>query len=218
VSRRTLPLDDRLQAFVLEHGVREHPAQVGLREATARLPEADMQSSPEQMQLLGLLLRLIGARRVLEIGCFTGYGALSMALHLPEDGRVVTLDAERDWPEIGRPFWRDAGVAERIELRLGPAKDSLRALQEQGEVFDLAYIDADKRGYDHYYEASLALVRPGGLVALDNMLWGGRIADPAETAPQVRVLRALAAKIRDDERVDMALLPVGDGVALVRRR
>lgn len=218
MTRDTLPLDERLQAYVVEHGVREHPAQRALREATARLPEAEMQSSPEQMQLLGLLARLIGARRVLEIGCFTGYGALSLALHLPADGRVVTLDAERDWPEIGRPHWQAAGVASRIELRLGTAIESLRALQEEGQVFDLAYIDADKRSYDRYYEAALALVRPGGLIALDNMLWGGSVADPAETRPQVQVLRALAAKIRDDERVDMALLPIGDGVSVARKR
>jgi len=219
MSQRTLAMDDRLYAYLLEVGVREHASLKALREETDRLAEASMRSSPEQMQLLALMLELMDARQVLEIGCFTGYGTLAMALALPAEGRVVTLDVNDDWPAIGRRGWRDAGVEERIELREGLAEESLARLIEEGLAgrFDLAYVDADKKAYDLYYERALELVRPGGIVALDNTLYDGAVADPADRGHQVEALRALNAKIHADARVSMVLLPVGDGLTLVRR-
>jgi predicted O-methyltransferase YrrM len=169
---------------------------------------------------MALLVELIGARRVLEIGCFTGYSALAMALALPPDGRVVTLEVNAEPIEIGRRAWRAAGVAERIEVRLGLALDSLDALLEDGsaETFDLAFIDADKKSYDAYYERAFRLVRPGGLILLDNVLWGGAVADPADHARQTETLRALNAKLHRDERISLSLLPLGDGLTVARKR
>jgi O-methyltransferase len=157
---------------------------------------------------------------VLEIGCFTGYGTLAMALALPPDGRVLTLDVNPDWVELGRRAWRDAGVEAKIEVRFGLALTSLDQLIDAGRAgsFDLVFIDADKKSYDAYYERSLILTRPGGLILIDNMLWGGLVADPANTDRQTEVLRALNAKLRDDERISLALVPIGDGLALARKR
>jgi O-methyltransferase len=220
MSPRSLTLDERLQAYLLSVGVREHPAQRELRLETDRLADASMRSSTEQVQLLGLIIELMGAVRVLEIGCFTGYGTLGMALALPPHGTVTTLDVNRDWAAIGRRRWREAGVEDRIVFREGPALESLEALLAEGAAgsFDLAYIDADKKSYTAYYERALALARPGGLIALDNMLWSGAVADPDDTSRQTRALRELTAAIHADERVSMCLLPVGDGVMLARRR
>jgi predicted O-methyltransferase YrrM len=220
MTRRTLQLTDALHAWLLDSSLREPELLRRLREETARLPEADMQSAPEQVQLMALLLRLMGARRVLEIGVFTGYGTLGMALALPEGGQVVALDANEHWPAIGRQFWREARVEERIELRTGQASDLLDALLAEGQAgsFDFAYVDADKKSYDLYYERSLALLRPGGLVALDNMLWGGSVADPADQDHQTRALRALTRKIQADSRLDLSLLPIADGLMLAWKR
>lgn len=218
MSPRAPEMSDRLHDYVLRQGLREHPVLRELRLLSDGLPEASMRSSAEQMQLLGFLIELIGARRVLEIGCFTGYGALAMALALPPDGRVVTLDVNEHWPAIGRSHWERAGVADRVELRIGLALDSLDRLAAEGAAFDLAYVDADKKLYDTYYERALALVRPGGVIALDNILWGGAVADPDDDERQTEILRALTTKIRDDPRVSPVLLPVGDGVLLARKR
>lgn len=220
MSPRTLAVSDRLQDYLLEIGLREHPELRRLRQRTDAMPDGGMRSSAEQAQLLAFLIELIGARSVLEIGCFTGYGTLAMALALPPEGRVTTLDVNDDWPAIGREHWRAAGVAERIELRLGLALDSLEALLAEGAAgsFDLAYVDADKKLYDAYYERALALVRPGGIVALDNVLWRGLVADPANQDRQAATLRALNAKIHADARVTPVLLPLGDGLTLARRR
>ena len=220
VTRKTLPLTDRLHDYIVAHSVREHPAAVRLRERTAGLPDAQMQIAPEQGQFMALLVETIGARRVLEIGCFTGYSALWMALALPPDGRLITLDVNPDWVDIGRATWREAGVAERIEARLGLALESLdRLLGEFGAAsFDLAFIDADKKSYDAYYERALALVRPGGLILIDNMLWDGSVADPRDQDRQAQALRALAAKLHADERISLSLLPLADGLALARKR
>lgn len=218
MSPRAPEMSDRLHDYVLRQGLREHPVLRELRLLSDGLPEASMRSSAEQMQLLGFLIELIGARRVLEIGCFTGYGALAMALALPPDGRVVTLDVNEHWPAIGRSHWERAGVADRVELRVGLALDSLDRLAAEGAAFDLAYVDADKKLYDTYYERALALVRPGGVIALDNILWGGAVADPDDDERQTEILRALTTKIRDDPRVSPVLLPVGDGVLLARKR
>jgi predicted O-methyltransferase YrrM len=179
-----------------------------------------MQIAPEQGQFMALLVELIGARHVLEIGCFTGYSALAMALALPPDGRLITLEVNAEPIELGRRAWRAAGVEERIEVRLGLALDSLDALLNEGaaDMFDLVFIDADKKSYDAYYERALRLVRPGGLILLDNVLWGGAVADPADHERQTEALRALNAKLHRDERISLSLLPLGDGLTVARRR
>jgi predicted O-methyltransferase YrrM len=220
MSRTTLPLTDRLYEYLLANSLREHPALAQLRDETSRLPGGGMQIAPEQGQFMALLVELTGARLVLEIGCFTGYSALAMALALPADGRLVTLEANAEPIEIGRRAWRAAGVADRIEVRLGLAVDNLDQLLQEGgaESFDLAFIDADKKSYDAYYERALALVRPGGLILLDNMFWGGAVADPADDARQTIGLRALNAKLHRDERISLSLLPLGDGLTLARKR
>ena len=218
MSPRAPEMSDRLNDYVLSQGLREHPVLRELRVLTDDLPEASMRSSAEQMQLLALLIELTGAKRVLEIGCFTGYGSLAMALALPPEGLVVTLDVNEHWPAIGRRHWERAGVAGRIELRVGLAAESLEQLAAEGADFDLAYVDADKKLYDTYYERALALVRPGGIIALDNVLWSGAVADPADQDHQTLVLRTLNAKVRNDARVTSVLLPVGDGVLLTRKR
>jgi predicted O-methyltransferase YrrM len=177
-----------------------------------------MQIAPEQGGFLGLLVKMIGARRIVEVGSFTGYSALAMALALPADGRVVALDVSKPFTDIARGYWKEAGVDGKIELRLGPAQASLdRMVAEDEGSFDLVFIDADKPGYDGYYEAALKLLRPGGVIALDNMLYGG---DVAEAKPQGNAapLAALSAKIHADSRVDMALASIGDGLMLVRKR
>jgi predicted O-methyltransferase YrrM len=179
-----------------------------------------MQIGPDQAAFLALLVRLTGARRALEIGTFTGYSALAVALALPHDGALVCCDVSRDWTDIGRPFWAEAGVAARIDLRIAPAQDTLRdLLRSPGPgSFDFAFIDADKGGYDTYYEQSLGLLRPGGLLAIDNTLWSGSVADPSNDEADTRALRALNAKIHDDARVDACLVSMGDGVTLARKR
>ena len=220
MSRTTLPLSERLYAYLLAHSLREHPALKRLREETSRLPGAGMQIAPEQGQFMALLIELTGARRVLEVGCFTGYSALAMALALPPDGRLITLEANAEPIDIGRHAWDAAGVAERIEVRLGLALESLDALLEEGtaDTFDLAFIDADKKSYDAYYERALRLVRPGGLILLDNVLWGGAVADPADHERQTVALRQLNEKLHRDQRISLSLLPLGDGLTLALKR
>jgi caffeoyl-CoA O-methyltransferase len=219
MSRRSLNVDDALYAYILQTSIREHPAQTALRAATAAHPHAGMQISPEQGQFMALLVRLIGARRALEIGVFTGYSALAVALALPEDGRLLACDISRDYTRVGQPYWQQAGVAHKIELRLAPAIETLDAQLAGGaaEAFDFAFIDADKSGYDAYYERCLRLLRPGGLLAIDNTLWGGSVARPAQDA-DTAALQRLNAKLHRDERVDLSLLPIGDGLTLARKR
>ena len=219
MSQDSLGLAARVQDYIRSVGMREHPAQAALRAETDAMADGGMRSSAEQVQLLALLLELMGASRVLEIGCFTGYGTLGLALALPPHGRVVTLDVNADWAGIGRRRWREAGVERKIELRVGPALDSLDRLLAEGagESFDLAYVDADKKGYGDYCERALRLVRPGGLVALDNMLWHGAVADPAETGRQAVALRQVAVRLHGDPSLTVSLLPIGDGLMLARR-
>ena len=216
MTNRTLTMTDALVDYLREVGLREHPVLVELRSDTARLPMARMQIAPEQGAFMALLVRLTGARRILEIGTFTGYSSTAMALALPEDGRVTCLDVSREWTDRARRAWEDAGVADRVELRIGPAVESLASLD--ADAFDLAFIDADKPAYDAYYEGCLRVVRPGGLILIDNVLQGGRVAEPAEDDESVRVIRALNAKIATDARVDHVLLPLADGLTLARRR
>jgi predicted O-methyltransferase YrrM len=219
MSRRSLQIDDTLHQYIVAHSAREHPAQVALREATASHRHAGMQIAPEQGQFMALLVRLIGARRTLEIGVFTGYSALTVALALPDDGTVLACDISEEYTRIGRPFWQQAGVAHKIDLRLAPALQTLDGQLAEGAAdrFDFAFIDADKTGYDAYYERCLRLVRPGGLIAIDNTLWSGSVARPSNDADTV-ALQRLNAKLHADERIDVSLLPVGDGLTLARRR
>jgi len=221
VSRRTLALDDALYDYVIERGVREHPELAALREATRTHPRAGMQISPEQGQLMQLLIRLTGARRTIEIGVFTGYSALAVALALPDDGRILACDVSDEFTRVGRPYWERAGVAHRIELVLAPAVATLDARLAAGEAgnYDFAFIDADKSNYAAYYERCLQLLRPGGLIAIDNVLWSGRVARPADAGDaDTLALQALNRALHDDARIDLALLPIGDGLTLARKR
>ena len=220
MSSRTLTMTDALHGYLTGAVSREAPILRELREETARLPAAGMQISPEQGQFMQLLVSLLGARKTLEVGVFTGYSSLATALALPPDGRIVALDVSEEWTTVARRYWKQAGVSARIDLRIAPAITTLDALVAEGQAgtFDFAFIDADKASYDTYYERALTLVRPGGLVAIDNALWSGRVADPAENDPDTTALRALNAKLRDDGRVDFSLVPIGDGLALARKR
>jgi len=214
VSDRTIQLTDQLVEYVRRVGVREHPVLAGLREEAAARPNRSMQIGPEQGAFMALLVRLIDARRILEIGTFTGYSSTAMALALPADGRITCLDVSREWTDVARRAWADAGVADRVDLRIGPAADSLAELQD--DAFDLAFIDADKTSYDTYYEGCLRVVRPGGLILIDNVLQAGRVADPSADDDSVVAIRALNEKIAADERVDHVLLPLADGLTLAR--
>ena len=219
MSSRTLNLDSTVYQYLLSHSLREHPAQVALREATRTHPHAVMQISPEQGQFMALLVRLLGARRVIEIGVFTGYSALSVALALPEDGKLLACDISDEYTRVGVPHWQAAGVAHKIDLQLAPALATLDARLNAGEQgqYDFAFIDADKSGYDAYYERCLKLLRSGGLIAIDNTLWSGKVAAPAEDA-DTAALQALNIKLHGDERVDISMLPIGDGLTLARKR
>jgi predicted O-methyltransferase YrrM len=219
MTLRTVAVDATLFDYLLANSLREHPAQAALRDATRTMPHAGMQISPDQGQLMALLVRLMGARRTLEIGTFTGYSALSVALALPDDGRLLACDISDEYTRVGRPFWRQAGVEARIELVLGPALATLDARLAAGEAlaYDFAFIDADKTGYDAYYERCLQLVRSGGLIAIDNTLWNGAVARPAQDE-DTAALQALNAKLHHDERIDLAMLTVGDGLTLARKR
>jgi predicted O-methyltransferase YrrM len=219
MSNRTLNLDDTLYRYLLDHSLREHPVLASLREVTRLQPSAIMQISPEQGQFMALLVRLIGARRAIEVGVFTGYSALAVALALPPDGHLLACDVSEKFTRVARPFWDEAGVGHKIDLRLAPAIATLDSRLAEGATgeYDFAFIDADKPGYDAYYERCLRLVRPGGLIVLDNMLWGGSVARPA-TDEDTRAIQALNDKLHRDERIDLSLLPVGDGLTLARKR
>jgi predicted O-methyltransferase YrrM len=220
MSSRHIALTDRVQHYLAENARPEPEILRRLREETARMPRAGMQIGPDQGQLMAILVRLMGARRCLEIGTFTGTSALAVALALPDEGRILCCDVDARTTAVAQRYWAEAGVAGKIELRLGPATATLQALIAAGETgsFDFAFIDADKSNYDAYYEAALRLVRQGGLIAIDNVLWGGAVADPDETDADTAALRALNRKLRDDERVDPVLLPIGDGLTLARIR
>jgi predicted O-methyltransferase YrrM len=219
MGARSLVPDD-IERYVGETIAKETPLQKRLRAETAKLPMAGMQIGPDQGALLAWLVRLIGARRTIEIGTFTGYSALAVAQALPRDGKVIACDISEEWTSIARRYWQEAGLAERIELRLGPAVETLKGLLAAGGAgsFDFAFIDADKSGYDAYYELCLQLVRPNGLLAIDNVLWSGAVVNDKKRDADTDALRALNLKIRDDARVDSALLTVGDGLTLARKR
>ncbi|MEC9297736.1 MAG: class I SAM-dependent methyltransferase [Gemmatimonadota bacterium] len=220
MARRTNHLPEELYAYLLQVSVREPPIMTRLRDETASLEKARMQIGPDQGQFMALLVQLMGARNALEVGTFTGYSALAVALALPDDGRLIACDVSEEWTSIGRRYWEEAGVAHKIELRLAPAVETLDGLLEEGRTgtFDFVFIDADKEGYDAYYERALELIRNGGLIALDNTLWEGKVVDPATTDVDTEAIRAINMKLADDERVTLSLVPVGDGLTLARKR
>jgi predicted O-methyltransferase YrrM len=220
MSSKTLFMPAKVHEYLVAHAVREAPVQRALRAATARLSGAGMQIAPEQGVLLQVLVRLTGTRRYLEIGTFTGYSALSVALAMPRSGRLVCCDVSEEWTSIARRFWKRAGVARMVSLRLAPALETLDDLLRRGgrASFDFAFIDADKENYVPYYERCLKLVRRGGLIAADNTLWYGRVADPRVRDADTRAIRAFNRKLKADRRVDAALVPIGDGLTLARTR
>jgi caffeoyl-CoA O-methyltransferase len=216
---RMINVTEQLSAYIAQVGAREAPAQIRCRKETAELPNALMQISPEQGAFMTMLAKLTGAKRVLEIGVFTGYSSLSVSLALPADGKLIALDISKEFTDRARSYWREAGVEPKIDLRLGPAVETLdRMIAANEGPFDFAFIDADKSNYDNYYERTLKLLQPGGLIALDNMLWSGAVADLAVNDVDTVALRNLNAKIHADTRVDMALATVGDGVMLALKR
>jgi predicted O-methyltransferase YrrM len=219
MSSRTLTLDSQLYDYLLNHSLREHPEQTALRRATRDHPYAQMQISPEQGQFMTLLMKLIGARKTIEVGVFTGYSALTVALALPAEGKVLACDINDEFTRVGQPFWQRANVAQKIDLQLAPAATTLDARLTAGEAgtYDFAFIDADKRNYDLYYERCLQLVRTGGLIAIDNTLWSGKVAAPSDDIDTL-ALQALNIKLHKDARVDISLLPIGDGLTLLRKR
>ncbi|MCB1792009.1 MAG: class I SAM-dependent methyltransferase [Gammaproteobacteria bacterium] len=220
MTNRTISIDDHLHRYLLEHSVRETALMRELREVTAQHTLARMQIGPEQGQFMALLVELIAARRIIEIGTFTGYSALCLAQAMPGDGRLLCCDVSEEYTAVGVPFWERAGVRERIELKIAPALETLDALLADGhtETFDMAFIDADKTNYLNYYTRCLALVRRGGLLLFDNTLWNGAVADPTDETPDTQALRALNRALRDDERISISLVPIGDGLTLARKR
>ncbi len=220
MSYRPTPLTEDLHRYLLEVSLREPALLARLREETARRGDAGMQISPEQGQFMALLIELTGAKRVLEIGTFTGYSALSMALALPPDGRIIACDVEPETTAVAQRYWAEAGVAEKIDLRLAPALDTLDGLLAAGaaESFDFAFIDADKENYEAYYERCLALLRQGGLLAIDNVLWNGAVADPAARDSDTEAIRALNLRLREDPRISLSMVPISDGLSLARKR
>ncbi len=219
-STRGTDMTDELSAYVLETWVDEPPAGADLRAATQPLARRGMQIGTDQGRVLHWLVRTLGATRTIEVGVFTGYSTMWTALALPDDGEVIACDVSEEWTSIGRPHWEAAGVADKIDLRLAPAADTLQSLIDDGRAgaFDFAFIDADKSNYDTYYELCLQLVRDGGVIAIDNVLWGGSVVDPMRTDADTEAIRAINAKVGSDDRVDACLLSIGDGVTLATKK
>ncbi len=220
MGKQTINLDDDLYEYLLSVSLRDHPLQKKLREATDRLEWGIMQISADQAQFMSLLLKLINAKRVIEIGTFTGYSALVMAQAIPDDGQLIACDTSEEWTSIANDYWQQAGVDTKIELRLAPALETLKSLTEEGKQnsFDAAFIDADKQNMLNYYEYCLELVKPGGLIMLDNVLWGGSVVDPDIKDDDTNAIRATNQFLYQDDRVDISLVPIGDGLTLARKR
>ncbi|HTM47843.1 MAG TPA: class I SAM-dependent methyltransferase [Bryobacteraceae bacterium] len=220
MSSTSLELDRDLLNYIQRVTLREPDVLRRLREQTARMPMGRMQVSPEQGQLMGLLIRLMGAKRTIEVGVFTGYSSISVAMALPPGGRLIACDVSEEWTSVARDYWREAGVDTRIELRLRPALQTLDSLLAEGSAgsFDFAFIDADKESYSGYYERCLKLVRPGGLIAVDNVLWHGDVLDPSKQDEDTRAIRAFNQQLHEDQRVWISLLPVGDGLTLALKK
>jgi len=220
MSNRTMNLNDALYAYLIDTGVREPAILARLREETSELSHSAMQVAPEQGQFMQMLVRLMGVKRIVEVGTFTGYSSLSMALALPEGGELIACDASEEWTAMARRYWQEAGVAEKVTLHLGPAAETLlKLIDDYGEEsFDLAFIDADKINYDTYYEHCLKLVRPGGAILVDNVLWGGSVIDPENRKADTHAIRTFNEKLMRDARIDMVMLPIADGLTLAVRR
>ena len=220
MARYNIVLDDKLYPYFQKVAFDEAPVLAELRDRTASLPLAVMQISPEQGAFMAMMVRLTGARRILEIGTFTGYSSLAMAMALPPDGMILASDVSEEWTSIAREFWAKAGVSNRISLVLKPGREVIADLMAKGEAgsFDMMFIDADKEQYDAYYEGGLKLLKTGGLMLIDNVLWGGDVANPEKNDADTQAFRALNAKIRKDARVDFSMVPIGDGVTMVHKR
>ncbi|HEY5604785.1 MAG TPA: class I SAM-dependent methyltransferase [Gammaproteobacteria bacterium] len=220
MGKKTLNLDDTLYNYLLTVSLRDNPLQKKLRDATDKIERGNMQISADQAQFMFLLLKLINARRIIEVGTFTGYSALVMASALPEDGKIIACDIHEEWTNIGKQFWEQAGVAHKIDLRLAPALDTFAQLVSDGHSasFDAAFIDADKQNILNYYEYCLQLLRPGGLIMVDNVLWGGSVADHNINDDDTIAIRATNRFILQDDRVDISMVPIGDGLTLARKR
>lgn len=221
MSTRSIGLDEGLYSYLKDHSLREDPLLAELRAETAKMPQANMQIAPEQGQFMALLARIIGARRYLEVGTFTGYSALAVTQALPAKGETTCLDISEEWTAIAQRYWIRAGLADRIHLHLRPALEALESLIRDGWSgdYDMAFIDADKTGYVDYYEACLTLIRPGGLVLIDNTLWDGEVIAPAEDQDEdTRAICAFNRHVHDDDRIDLSLVPIGDGLTIARKR
>lgn len=220
MASRTINLTDRVYQYLVDNSVRDQPVLKALRAETAKMPLSMMQISAEQGQFMALLVQLIGARRTIEVGTFTGYSALVVAQALPRNGKVIACDVSEEFTSVGRRYWAKAKLDKKIDLRLGPGKQTLDKLLADGEAgrFDFAFIDADKNNYGAYYERCLKLVRQGGLIAIDNVLWGGEVANPKAKDKDTTAIRALNKKLRGDRRVDISMVPIGDGLTLARKR
>lgn len=220
MNKQSIGLSDELYHYLLDVSLREPPLLRRLREETARDPLARMQIAPEQGQFMSLLVRLLGARRAIEIGVFTGYSSLCVASALSNDGELIACDVSDEWTAIARRYWQEVGLTHKISLRLAPALDTLDALLRDGEKesFDFVFIDADKMNYQNYYERALALIRPGGLIAVDNVLWGGSVADAQNQEPNTLAIRAFNQALHADARIDLSLIPIGDGLTLARKK
>ncbi|WP_416675356.1 class I SAM-dependent methyltransferase [Egbenema bharatensis] len=220
MSKQTLNLDDRLYQYLLSTSLREQPILQALRQETASHPMSQMQIAPEQGQFMGFLVQLMGVKKALEVGVFTGYSSLVVALAMPPDGQLIACDVSEEFTSIARRYWEQAGVADKIDLRIAPALETLDQLIQEGHAntFDFAFIDADKSNYDNYYERALQLVRTGGLIAIDNVLWSGQVADPEVQDTRTTAIRTLNQKIQQDQRVVMCLVPIADGLMLAMKR
>ncbi|HWQ39455.1 MAG TPA: class I SAM-dependent methyltransferase [Burkholderiales bacterium] len=216
MSTRTFTLPDKLYRYLIDHSLREPDVLRRLREETSRLPMATMQIAPEQGQFLQLLVRMLRVKRALEVGVFTGYSSLAVALAMPHDGRLVACDLSEEWTSVARRYWKEAGVERKIELRLAPALQTLDAMLTVGEAgtYDYAFIDADKVNYLNYYERVLRLLRPGGLIAVDNTLWNGAVADRRKRDEDTEAIRAFNRHLHSDSRIFLSLVPIGDGLTL----
>lgn len=220
MSNRTIVMNDALYEYLLGASLRDLPVLKRLREETAKHPRARMQISPEQGQFMQLIARLMGARRCIEVGVFTGYSSLAVALALPADGHILACDVSEEFTAVARRYWKEAGVESKIELRLAPALETLDGRLKAGEAgsYDLAFIDADKSNYSGYYERILKLLRPGGLILVDNVLWSGAVIDKKDKSEDTVAIRAFNEALQRDERIDVSLLPIGDGLTLARKR
>jgi caffeoyl-CoA O-methyltransferase len=221
MSSRTLQITEPIHDYLLSVSLREPAILSKLREETAKLAAAGMQISPEQGQFMRLLVKMLGAKRTLEIGVFTGYSALSVALVLPDDGQIVACDVSEEWTAMARRYWHAAGIAHKIDLYLAPATETLAALvgnEANHGTFDFAFIDADKANYATYYDHAFKLIRRGGVIAIDNVLWGGSLVDESNQDEDSNALRALNQQLHKDDRIDLSMVPIGDGLTLARKR